>query len=275
MSGIDKTRQHKFPHVRGLILMDMEAELPEVITIDLEGYEVEFTLDYEELPEGCFTCHEVLHKARDCPHMIVDTRVADPKEIEEAIRATEAKKLADAAKKHQGQKPQPTRSTGQLDILWIPRRGERKKAGMSWLNTQQTGDNLQNGLHKKSRFDVLGESTSDQEKEETVRIDSDTGEDPIPETSAMIDKMRDIRGNTSNELTGTEDEDMNLAEAAPTGENEAQGKLWGDAEEEDEDDVVMDSKDSEEKYTKSAYEVEMEKIQELPRNHSGSSRRRS
>ncbi|KAL2636422.1 hypothetical protein R1flu_007901 [Riccia fluitans] len=55
VARLDSQSRLKFPHVRGLVLIDPEINLLEAIVLDLDGVKVEFTLEYEELPEDAIT----------------------------------------------------------------------------------------------------------------------------------------------------------------------------------------------------------------------------
>ncbi|KAL3699711.1 hypothetical protein R1sor_017733 [Riccia sorocarpa] len=104
VAGIDKEKRHKFPHIRGLVLMDRYTEWPEAMVLELEGTEVEFTIDYEDLPEGCFICHQTGHLARTCPQ-VTTTKEVDPEEFEVAFKEAVAHKAKkDKAREERKQK---------------------------------------------------------------------------------------------------------------------------------------------------------------------------
>ncbi|KAL3701001.1 hypothetical protein R1sor_019023 [Riccia sorocarpa] len=75
MAGTNEAKEGKFAHVRGCVLMDMTKPLPTVLTVMLNGEHKSMGIQYDLLPDACFTCHERGHFARFCPKTTTITPV--------------------------------------------------------------------------------------------------------------------------------------------------------------------------------------------------------
>ncbi|KAL3688201.1 hypothetical protein R1sor_014510 [Riccia sorocarpa] len=66
LSGVDPAGS-RFPHIRGLVLLDLRRPLPSCIEVEWMGESKALNLIYENLPDCCLNCGSRGHLIRACP----------------------------------------------------------------------------------------------------------------------------------------------------------------------------------------------------------------
>ncbi|KAL3677121.1 hypothetical protein R1sor_027069 [Riccia sorocarpa] len=67
IASVTEKQEDKYPNIRGCILMDMTKPLPTVMKIILNNEVKRVQIQYDVLPDACYTCHKRGHFARFCP----------------------------------------------------------------------------------------------------------------------------------------------------------------------------------------------------------------
>ncbi|KAL3694178.1 hypothetical protein R1sor_007829 [Riccia sorocarpa] len=67
VARMTELNEAEFPNLRACVLMDMTLPLPTVLKTNLDGEIKRFEIQYDVLPDACFTCHERGHIARGEP----------------------------------------------------------------------------------------------------------------------------------------------------------------------------------------------------------------
>ncbi|KAL3693008.1 hypothetical protein R1sor_006659 [Riccia sorocarpa] len=153
------------------------TQMPQrTMIIELDGIEVEFTLDYEDLPKGCFVCHQTGHIARTCPQLTT-TKEVDPKEFEVAFKEAVAHKEKKTKEREERQRKreeiEPTQTMNDVE------RNPRKPGRIILVN--QTSFHGINGASTSrgagsNRFLPLAKDP-DEELEERRSVDDKDNED--------------------------------------------------------------------------------------------------
>ncbi|KAL3684532.1 hypothetical protein R1sor_002554 [Riccia sorocarpa] len=146
VAGVTEKQEGKFPNIRGCVLMDMTKPLPIVMKIALNNAVKRIQIQYDVLPDACYTCHTRGHFARLCP-LTTKVTVATPNDLQQGDPPDESFHPV-SSKSRRGEptaaeEKDQSSSSNQFEVLADLVEGEQEQQQQDGGNGETSGTNAE------------------------------------------------------------------------------------------------------------------------------------